>query len=500
MSTARSLRSSRSLRGLLAACALLLGCEASPPSDARSIEPEPEQTDRAAEPLPKGLEHQVVSYIEQFGRNWPTFRFHGVVLVARGDQLAVHRAFGSADLVTGIPNRTDTLFRIGTLSAQLTAAAVMRLAEAGTLSLDDPVARFLPDWPGGKSITIEHLLAHRSGIPNFTSDLAFAAWKKGPRTLQATLGLFRDGIHDFEPGEQTEPSNSNYVLLGAVLEAATQKPYAQVVHEQVLAPLSLSHTHYATSDEPQAVGLVFNEQEFLEIVDRVDPSAFGPAGGWLSTSADLLRLVQGLSHDELLSRHGTMRMQGLTDDGLGYGWAPSEVAGRSGLGWPGLIDGFNSAVLYVPEDDTTIIVLSNSEVLPAGTLVGGIATLVYGDELPRREEPVAMPLPIREQLHAVGRYVPTVSTEEAFASSGADTDAIHEVFIERDGDSLVFTVPSHARKRMHPLGDGRYFFKDGVQTRAQVVVRADQRPLLILEANGGEVRFVQVSDKARATG
>lgn len=489
------LSSVRLTRDLALACTLLLGCETSSAGDARSAETEVEvEADLTlrAEPLPDGLEHQVVSLLEQYGRNWPTFRFHGAVLVARGDQVAVDRAFGSSDLVEGLPNETDTLFRIGTLSAQLTAAAVMRLQEADVLKLDDPVSRFLPGWPGGDDTTIEHLLAHRSGIPNFTGDLAFEAWKKGPRTVDQTLELFRGDPLEFEPGTDTDPSNSNYVLLGAVLEAATEKPYAQVVREQVLEPLSLSHTYYATSDEAQAIGMAFNEQEFLEVV-HVDPSAFGPAGGWLSTTGDLLRLAQGLGHDELLSRHGTMRMQGLTDDGLGYGWAPTDVAGRSALSWPGLIDGFNSAMLYIPEDDTTIIVLANSEVTPAGELVEKIATLAYDQEVPRREEPMAMPLPIEEQLHAVGRYVPTRGTEQALAAAGADVTAIQEVFVLREDDRLLFDVPGHARKRMHPLGGGQYFFKDGVQTRAQVIVRADQKPLLVLEAAGGEVRFVQVA-------
>ncbi|MCA9705301.1 MAG: beta-lactamase family protein [Myxococcales bacterium] len=484
------------MRKLLTLGTLLMACEAAPAEEPRTVEideAEAERVTREVQPLPAGLEHQVVSFLEQYGRHWPEFRFHGVVLVARGEHVAVERAFGSADLVAGVPNEVGTSFRIGTLSAQLTAAAVMRLYEAGALRLDDPVSRHLPDWPGGDAITLEQLLSHRSGIPTFTDDVAFELWKRGPRPLEGTLELFRGDPLEFEPGTDTDPSNSNYVLLGAVLEAVTGKPYEQVVREQVLEPLSLRHTHYAVTDEPQAVGMAWSDDEILEVVDRVHPSAFGPAGGWLSTAGDLLRLAQGLGHDALLSRHGTMRMQGLTDDGLGYGWAPSEVAGQSALSWPGLIDGFNGAVLYVPADDTTIIVLSNCEVIPAGELVEGIAALAYEQERPRREEPQAVPVPIEDQLHAVGRYVPTRGTEEALAASGADAASIGEVFVRRDGDRLVFDVPGHGRKRMHPLGGGRYFFKDGVQTRAQVIVRVDERPLLVLEAAGGEVRFVQTS-------
>lgn len=481
------------------AAALLLGCESAPSGNEGPTAPEPEEVANAEpEPLPEGLEHQVATYLEQYGRHWPTFRFHGVVLVARGEQVAVDRAFGLADLVEGEPNDTSTLFRVGTLSAQLTAAAVMRLVEAGTLKLDDPVSTHVPGF--GESTTLEHLLSHRSGIPNYTEDRMFEVWKQQPRTLADTLELFRGQPREFEPGTDTAPSNSNYVLLGAVLEAATGKPYPQVVREQVLEPLDLRYTRYATAEEPQAVGMSFHEDELLELVEGVDPSAFGSAGGWLSTSGDLLRLTQGLAHDRLLTRHGTMRMQGLTDDGLGYGWGPSVVEGHAAISWPGLIDGFNSAVLYVPEDDTTIIVLSNSEVIPAGQIVQDVATMVYDGDPPRREEPQAAPVPIEDQLFAVGRYVPTRGTEEAMAASGADTAVIDVVHVRREGDRLRFEVPHHGRKFMHPLSRSRFFFKDGMQTRAEVISRAGDSPLLILEAAGSEVRFVRVDEPSPTDG
>ncbi len=482
----------------MVAAALLLACESSAPVDeGPEAEAEEVVAPREAEPLPEALEHQVASYLEQYGRHWPEFRFHGTVLVARGDQVAVDRAFGTSDLVEDLPNETGTLFRVGTLSAQLTAAAVMRLVEAGALSLTDPVSRHLPDWPGGSTITIEHLLSHRSGIPNYTDDVMFAVWKRGPRTLQDTMGLFRGHPLEFEPGSDTSPSNSNYVVLGAILEAVTGKDYAQVVGEQVLEPLSLEHTHYAMSEEAQAIGMAFHEDEYLEMVNRVHPAAFGSAGGWLSTSGDLLRLTQGIAHDQLLSRHGTMRMQGLTDDGLGYGWAPTEVSAHAAISWPGLIDGFNSAVLHVPEDDTTIIVLSNSEVIPAGQIVEDIAAMAYGEDSPRWEEAQVVPVPIEDQLYAEGRYVPTRGTEEAMAAAGADTSVIHEVFIRRDEDHLVFEVPGHARKHLHPLSRTRFFFKDGVQTRAELVTRVDQSPILVLQSGQGEVRFVRVDEPAK---
>lgn len=478
----------------LAAAALLLACDAAPPAD-EGPEPEPEVAAREAQALPTNLDPRVTAYLEQYGRHWPTFRFHGAVLVAREGEVAVDRAFGYADLVAGVTNEPTTAFRIGTLSAQLTAIATLRLVEAGVLRLDDPVARHMPGWPGGKAITLEHLLSHRSGIPSYTDDLAFEAWKKGPRELEDTLGLFRDSPLEFDPGSDTAPSNSNTVLLGAVLEAATGKAYEQVVAEQVLVPLGMEHTHYALSSEPQAVGMTYHEDDYLEVVHGVHPTAFGPAGGWLSTTGDLLRLYRALCGESLLAARTVELMRSGGGEGLGYGWAPNDVLGRTAVGWPGLIDGFNSAVLHVPGDDTIIIVLSNSEVVPAGQLVEDIAALVYDEDAPLHEEPLAVPVPIEEQLPAVGRYVLTRATEEALLAADSDTEPMREAFVHREGDHLLFEVPEHGKKRMFPLGKGQYFFKDGARTQAQVITRADRSTLLVLEAAGGELRMVQVAEE-----
>jgi CubicO group peptidase (beta-lactamase class C family) len=484
----------------LTALALFSACDAAPPADEGiEAEAEPEVVAREADKaLPANLEPRVTAYLEQYGRHWATFRFHGAVLVTRGDEVAVDRAYGFADLVAGLGNDPGTSFRIGTLSAQLTAVAALRLVENGTLRLDDPVGRHLPGWPGGKVITLEHLLSHRSGIPSYTDDLAFHAWKHGPRTLEDTLGLFRESPLDFDPGTDTAPSNSNVVLLGAVLEAATGQPYEQVVAEQVLEPLGMTRTRYAYSAEPQAVGMTYHEDDYLEVVQRVHPTAFGPAGGWLSTTADLAKLYRALFQGQLLSARTVELMIGGSGEGLGYGWAPNDVLGRTAIGWPGLIDGFNSAVLHVPADGTTIIVLSNSEVVPAGQLVEDIAALVYDEDAPVREEAVAVPVPMEEQVPAVGRYVLTRATEEALLAADADAEPMREAFVRREADHLVFEVPQHGRKRMFPLGKGRYFFKDGAQTQAQVITRADRSTLLVLEAAGGELRLIRVAEETAA--
>src|SRR5690606_38228727 len=140
------------------------------------------------------------------------------------------------------------------------------------------------------------------------------------------------------------------------------------------------------------------------------------------------------------------------------------------------------------------------EVVPAGRLVEDIAALLYDDAPTLRHEPLAAPVPIEEQLPAVGAYVLTRGTEDALAAADADAERVRSVVVRRDGDHLMFDVPGYGSKRMHPLGKGRFFFKDGVQTKAEVIVRADRTALLVLEAGEGELRFVRVAPEGMGSG
>ncbi|MEM7158831.1 MAG: serine hydrolase domain-containing protein [Myxococcota bacterium] len=486
----------RLARCFFASVGLLWACEAAPTAR-RDPEPEPEMEliDPAAEPLAPELATQVATHLADYGRHWPAFRFHGSVIVARGDEVGVDQAFGFADLVEGVPNESDTMFRIGTLSAQLTAAAVLRLAAADRLRLDDPVSRYLPYWPNGERITLEHLLSHRSGIPNYTDMQSFEAWKRQEHTLQTAASWFRNLPLEFDPGTDTSPSNSNYMLLGLVLESITGQPHHEVVAEQVLEPLGMHRTQFADTEHAQAVGMEYHEDERLVLVADVEPSAFGSAGGWLSTTGDLLRWVRGLNDEQFLPSSLVERMQGRGSEGFGYAWTDSEIAGRDALTWPGLIDGFNASLVHVPSDDTTIIVLSNSEVLPTGQLVGEIASLIYEGELPKRVEARAVPVEMEEQRRAKGRYVLTRGTEQAL--EGADPEAMVQLaeirVVEQEG-VMVLDIPIHGRKRMHPAGAGRFFFKDGGQSTAQFIERGEKAALLVLEANGSELRYVRIAE------
>ncbi|MBL4684896.1 MAG: beta-lactamase family protein [Nannocystaceae bacterium] len=476
------------LRQLVCTAALafpLLGC--SPARDEAETPPPAEAAEEAiVEPLPAHLDSQIADYLEQYGRNWPSFRFHGVILVARGNEIGIHRAFGLADLSSEVPNEASTHFRIGTMSAQFIAAAIMVLVDDGKLSLSDPLGKYLPDYPNGKSITVEHLLTHTSGVPNFTDMGWFVDAKHTPTTSQQLIERFRPYKLEHAPGEETTPSNSNYVLLAAVIEKVTGSPFETFVAAHVLTPLAMNATHFGTTEDQQAVGLEFNEAEHLDPVRGVHPGSLGAAGGYVSTARDLLAFNRGLTNGRLLTEEARDRMMGRLESDVGYAWVTNEVRGRTVSGWPGIIDGINCSVLNVANDDTVVIVLANTEVVSAGGVAQDILAMVYGGEPPVYDEHREISEPLVKQVSALGHYTITRKTEEMIAAvDPAQLDSLAEIDVVLRKDHLVLEISGHGNKRMHALGNGRFFFKDLPRTTAQYSALTDGKGRLVLVQPGG---------------
>jgi CubicO group peptidase (beta-lactamase class C family) len=153
--------------------------------------------------------------------------FMGTVIVARDGVVVVDKAYGMANLEWDVPNTTTTKFRLGSITKQFTAAAILLLEERGKLKLDDRVKTYLPDSPmAWDRITIFNLLTHSAGIPNFTSWPDYNTIKLSARTADAAVAAFRDRPLDFGPGEEMRYSNSGYLALGAIIEKAARQTAA----------------------------------------------------------------------------------------------------------------------------------------------------------------------------------------------------------------------------------------------------------------------------------
>jgi len=304
------------------------------------------------------------------------------VAVARGETIVYDRAHGFADLEFTVAADPETFFRIGSITKQYTAAAILKLAERGKLSVDDPLSEFLPDYPRGAEITLRHLLTHTGGVPNYT-DLGPKWEKLVARELahEELVALWRDMPLDFEPGTKWNYSNSGYYLLGMVIEKVSGQSYDAFLRDTFFDPLKLTRTRYDSNGEVilnRAQGYGFAEGQFWndQLIGMSQP---GAAGALISTAGDLVRWNLALVGGKVVSSESYAEMtlpymladNRETQYGLGLMLAP--MAGAPCISHGGGIFGFNSYLGYWPEKKLTIAVISNCEALRSEALAEELA-------------------------------------------------------------------------------------------------------------------------------
>jgi len=281
---------------------------------------------------------------------------------------------GLANAQHEVPVTADTPFRIASLTKPFTAAAVLALAEAGRLDLDDPVSKHLPGYPNGDAITLHHLLTHSAGIPNYTAKPEFLERASLPWTPEEIAALFKDEPLEFEPGERYSYSNSGYYLLGQIVEEVTGKSFEAYLSKRFFEPLDMRHSgmHDPRAILPQAAQGYTIETGALKNAQEWHTPNAGGAGGMYSTVRDLHRWVNALFQEDLLtgeSLEGVFEgvfMGGVPPEGLpdglpayGHGWVITEHRGLSMLNHMGGLPGFTSIMAHYPEQDLTVVVLSN---------------------------------------------------------------------------------------------------------------------------------------------
>ncbi len=215
----------------------------------------------------------------------------GAVLVADGDRLLLDKGYGTADLEWSIPNAPNVRFRLGSLTKQFTAALVLLLQQDGKLHIEDPINKYLPDAPKAREkITLANLLGHTSGIPNFTNDKAFETWKMSSHTHEEEVALFRDKPLVFEPGSQYAYSNSNYEVLGTLIEQVSGRSYGDLLKERLFQPLGMVNSGLDTEELilPRRAQGYQQGQSGLEHARSESLTVPWAAGGLYSTTGDLL--------------------------------------------------------------------------------------------------------------------------------------------------------------------------------------------------------------------
>jgi D-alanyl-D-alanine carboxypeptidase len=284
----------------------------------------------------------------------------GSFAFAENNQPTFIKVVGFSDIETKQKANMNTQYRIGSISKTFTAVLIMKAVEDKKLSLDKKLSDFYPDIPNADKITIEDLLQHRTGIHNLTNEAEYWQYNKQPQTESNLVNIIKKYKSDFEPGLKHEYSNSNYILLGFILEKAYKKSYADLIKDKIVRPLKLTLTEVGgkiDTSKNQAKSYQFTNGNY-QISSETDMSIPIGAGNIISTPTELLKFILGLEQGKLIKPESLNKMKNFMD-GYGYGLVKVPFEEYSGFGHTGGIDNFRSALFYFPDLKTAMSFTTN---------------------------------------------------------------------------------------------------------------------------------------------
>ncbi|HZF68447.1 MAG TPA: serine hydrolase [Gemmatirosa sp.] len=413
--------------------------------------------------------------------------------MVRGTDTLVLQGYGWADTAARRAAGPGTVYRVGSITKQFTAAAILQLVEQGRLALGDTLGRFLPQYPRWRHVTVRQLLNHTSGIPSYTGSAAWAA--RSARMAEAVapdtvLGFVAAQPFDFAPGTAFRYNNTGYFLLGQVLERVTGQPYAALLRERFFQPLGMSGAAYCP-DTP-------TDTTFATGYDRAGPDpqagyrAAAPlsmtapyaAGALCGTVPDVLRWQAALAGGRVVSAatYARMSRSDTLADGrpTGYGWGlyDDRLGGRRLVHHAGDINGFSAQQLWLPDDSLRVVVLTNTLGSDPDRLAVNVAAAALGLPLrPARTQvaslPPAVPLPAALRDAAAGTYVLP-------RPSGAPLALTLRV----EGDGLVGQAPGQPATPLVYLGDATFGAAFDPAMRLRVVVAGRRATQVVLRQGG----------------
>jgi CubicO group peptidase (beta-lactamase class C family) len=352
---------------------------------------------------------------------------------------------------------------------------IFQLIEEKKLTLDTKLATFFPQLPNAKTITIEQLLSHRSGLHSFTDEAAYGTYMTQPKTQAEMLAIMAKFTPDFKPGAKFAYSNSGYTVLGYVIEKLGKQPYAQALQKRVVAKAGLKNTYYGGKIDPA-------KQEALsykpgpggwELNTETDMSIPGGAGGVVSTPADLDRFLEALFGGKLVSAASLGEMKTVRNT-FGRGLMMLPFYGKSGYGHGGIIDGFQSMASYFPDDKLAVTLSTNAHGYPVNDAMGDILRICYNK-------------PYKIPNFAAPAFVPAPADLDRYAGTYASPSLPLKISFKKDGNTLLSQATGQQPIPLEPVSRGVFKF-DPAGIRAEFDA---EKPTFTLKQGGREFVFTK---------
>lgn len=376
------------------------------------------------------------------------------VLIAKGDKILYRKAFGMANLELKVKMKPESVFQLASITKQFTSVAIMMLVEQGKLSLNDPLSKFIKDFPRGNEITVHHLLNHTSGIKSYTNLPEFRTKTRMDITPEEIIQFFKNLPLEFNPNEKYEYSNSGYLLLGYIIEQLSGMSYGAFIQKNIFDKLGMKHSYYADSykiipNRANGYQLYDGKYENAEYMSTTIPYA---AGSLMSTIDDMFLWSKAIHHNLLISESSKRialsnhRLVNGKATNYGYGWAINEIAGVSSIEHTGGINGFTTSGIYIPDSNIYSIILTNIDdgKGPESSNIKAITTLL-GKSIKERS---VVNLSENEMKKWVGAY--------------QFEDVVR--FITYDQGVLYSTREGGRPMQLEPLSNNEFRFKNSLTT------------------------------------
>ena len=375
-------------------------------------------------------------------------------LVAIKGQIIYKKAFGMANLELNVPMQPDMVFRIGSITKQFTAIAILQLMEQGKLSLQDEITRFIPDYPTqAHKITIEHLLTHTSGIKSYTSVPDFDKYVKEDLKPGEAVDKFKNQPMEFAPGTKFNYNNSGFFLLGYIIEKITGKTYQEYIEENFFKPLGMTNSLYGSDSKiikNRAYGYKPDGNGFAN-ADYLSMLLPFSAGSIMSTVEDLYKWNRALISYKLVKKETLekafteYKLSNGKGTSYGYGWFLRKLQGSPTIEHGGGINGYLTDAIYLPAEDVFVAVFSNSTGKSPDLVSEKIAAVAIGKPLNYKEIPV--------DKAALEQYTGVYEDEDS--NQGMITVDSMQLYSQRSGGQ---------KNKISPFARDKFFFQNSFAT------------------------------------
>lgn len=371
-------------------------------------------------------------------------KFTGTVMIATDDKILFEKATGPATADGDRMNEANSAYRIGSITKSFTSVLVLKSVEAGKISLDDKLSTWHPEVNNADKVTVRQLLSHTSGIASYTDLPDMAEWKYEDNAVDVMIIRIRGLKPEFEPGKKHKYSNSNYFLLGSVLEKIHKKPYATLIDEMITEPLGMRRTGIDPDAKRVDLSMGLSPQiNGWKAVPPVHMSVPYAAGALYSTVNDLHTFSAALFGNRIFEKEATLtEMKTPVIGTYGLGLFESEVADEKAVAHNGGLDGYSSVWLYFPERGLHIISLSNSLLSDHASVTDAALRVHRGEkvEIPTARQATVLPAEV------LRRYAGSYALEAGFLLD-----------VAAGGGGLSCQVPGQERVHLQAATDTVFF-------------------------------------------